>query len=317
MALSDSIALHEGGFTGRGEVNRERSLISGVKILGLSAPTKGREYTPQALREAIPLYEGVRSYIDHQVADGKPKPRSFRDLLGTFEGVHFREGQGLFGNYRYNPKHPDAESMLWWVENNPHGAGMSHDAFGKKVDRNGKQIIESITAVNSVDLVASPATTNGFFESTEAEQSVMDLAKLTEAEIQTGNPALHESIVLGAQTALKGRVAELEAEIKTLKEAKDALEAKDRLAAKKARAAELCKESKLPADLVTPIFEAQLLEAKDEAAMKALIEDRAKLAPAPGNRPVSKEQRVAEGQAGAGGSGRITESIDSFVAAIK
>lgn len=315
LGLSDSIALHEASFTGLVKVNREASLIPGVKILGLESPSKGRSYTADALKGAVGLYEGRKVFVDHQTKSAEP--RSFRDLLGKFENVRFQEGSGLYGDLRYNPKHPEADSLVWWAENMPNGAGMSHDAFGKKSDKNGRQVIESITSVNSVDLVANPATNAGLFESTDAKEDDMNLATLTEAEIKTGNPSLHESIVNGATASLKTQVETLTAENKSLKEAKDALEVKDRLSAKKARAVELCKESKLPADLITPIFESQLLNAADESGMKALIEDRANLAPAPGNRPQSKEQRVAEGQGGGTGSGRITESVESFAAAIR
>jgi len=313
--MSDSIALREATFAGKVAVDRQAGLIPGVKILGLESPSKGRSYTPEALRGAIGLYEGRKVFIDHQT-DNK-QPRSYRDAFGAFEGVRFQEGQGLFGNLRFNPKHADAESLMWWAENMPNGVGMSHDAFGKKADRNGRQVIESITAVNSVDLVANPATNKGLFESTDAQEKEMNLTTLTEAEIQTGNPALHESIVNKATTALRAEVDTLKAENKTLKEAKDAADARERVAARKAKIGELCRDAKFPLEQITPVIEAALIATPDDASMTSLFEGIAKLAPAPGNRPVSKEQRVAEGQTGAGGSGRITESIDSFVAAIK
>jgi len=85
-------------------VDRERSVISGVKILGLES-ANGRSYSPRALADARSLYEGCPVNIDH--VDG-PR-RSYRDRIGRLTAVALR-ADGLYGNLVVNPKHPLKDS---------------------------------------------------------------------------------------------------------------------------------------------------------------------------------------------------------------
>lgn len=140
-------------------VDRERGLISGVKILGLESQN-GRSYKPQALADAAKLYEGRPVNIDH--VEGRR--RSYRDRIGRLANIQLRE-DGLYGDLLVNPKHPLTEQLLWDAENAPENVGLSHDAQGRTVTRGGRVIVESIQSVRSVDLVAEPATTKGLFES--------------------------------------------------------------------------------------------------------------------------------------------------------
>lgn len=155
--LTEIVIAGEGRFT----LDRAGGLIRGVKILGRES-RNGREYTADALRKAIPMYEGIRVNVDH----AKSGERRYRDRIGRLENVEFRDG-GLFGDLRYNPKHPLAEQLAWDAEHSPGAVGLSHDAMGRTTQRGGKMIVEEIIRVESVDLVANPATTNGLFEDEE------------------------------------------------------------------------------------------------------------------------------------------------------
>jgi hypothetical protein len=144
--------------TPHSRVDREAGIIRDVLILG-SRSANGRTYTADAMSAAARLYEGVSVYIDHQ-PEGR---RSYRDKIGWLTAVSFREG-ALRGDLHINPSHPAAAQLLWDAEHHPAAVGLSHDAEGRVVTRDGQTIVEAIESVRSVDLVAEPATTQSLFE---------------------------------------------------------------------------------------------------------------------------------------------------------
>lgn len=147
----------------RDVIDEQTGVIRGCKIVGLESK-KGRSYTPDALRRAIPMYEGVVVNLDHKGGD-----RSFADRFGRFRNVRFEADRGLFGDLHFNPAHPMAKTVIWWARNDPKAAGFSHVVKGRKRMSGTTEVIEDIQAVDSVDLVANPATTGGMFESTANE----------------------------------------------------------------------------------------------------------------------------------------------------
>jgi hypothetical protein len=143
-------------------VDREAGVLRSVKLLGLSS-SNGRRYLESALREAALLYEGAKVNVNHAKA-GPLAPREYQDRLGVIRGVKFREGEGLFGDLHYNPKHALAEQLVWDAEHAPQNVGVSHNVVAHTTRQGGATIIERIEHVQSVDLVADPATTRGLFE---------------------------------------------------------------------------------------------------------------------------------------------------------
>lgn len=165
-------------------IDREAGEIRGVKLVGLES-LNGRSYSPAALRKAIGLYEGAKVNVNHP-DKGPASPRDYRDRLGSIHGVEYREGAspGLYGTLRYNPKHAIAEQLLWDAQNNPGVVGFSHNAEGRSSRAGGKVVVEEITKVRSVDLVADPATTISLRESVEA----MTVAELLESRKTDESP---------------------------------------------------------------------------------------------------------------------------------
>ena len=149
-------------------VDRSAGVISGVKILGLTS-SNGREYKLDAIRSATGLYEGVKVNIDH--ADdgplGKGPPLSYRNRFGMLRNIVAR-ATGLFGDLHFNPKHPIAEQLAWDAVNAPGSVGLSHNIEADVTRKGSTIIVEKITSVKSVDIVAEPATTEGLFESSAA-----------------------------------------------------------------------------------------------------------------------------------------------------
>jgi hypothetical protein len=140
-------------------VDREKGIIHGVKILGLESKN-GRSYLPAAVAKAMPLYEHAKVNVNH-VKPGETA--SYHDRMGRLKNVHAGV-DGLYADYHFNPKHALAEQLCWDAENAPENVGFSHDVQAKTVRRDGKVVIEDISRVDSVDLVANPATTRGLYE---------------------------------------------------------------------------------------------------------------------------------------------------------
>ncbi len=148
----------------------DSGLISGVKILGLTS-RNGRVYPPEVLRKAAPLYEGAKVNVNHVSKEAARLPRDYRDRIGTVSNVVFKENSGLFADFHYNPNHAQAKQLLWDAHNAPNNVGFSHCVEATFHQENNLSVIDKIVRVISVDLVADPATTNGLFESEEAEES--------------------------------------------------------------------------------------------------------------------------------------------------
>lgn len=140
-------------------VDRASSSVRGVKVLGRMS-RNGREYTLDAIRKAASLYEGAKVNVNHRE---RGQRREYGERIGVLRNVEFRDN-ALYADLRFNPKHALAEQLAWDAENAPGNLGLSHDAEGRVVRRDGKTIVEEIRSVRSVDLVADPATSFGLFE---------------------------------------------------------------------------------------------------------------------------------------------------------
>ena len=104
------------------------------------------------------LYEGAKVNINHP--KGHPlSPRDYQDRLGVVRGVQFRAGEGLFGDLHFNPKHALSEQLVWDAEHAPQNVGMSHNVLARTSRSGDETVVEAITKVQSIDLVADPATT--------------------------------------------------------------------------------------------------------------------------------------------------------------
>ena len=161
QTLTERISIAPAG--GGLRVDRERGVISRVKVLG-GTSANGREYPVATMRAAAPLYEGAPVNINHSSG-----PRNYEDRVGHVVNVKI-EGDGLRADLHFNPKHAIAEQLAWDAEHAPHRVGLSHVVTARTASRGGKIIVEEITRVQSVDLVADPATTGGLFESRKGDE---------------------------------------------------------------------------------------------------------------------------------------------------
>jgi hypothetical protein len=174
-------------------IDRQEGVLRGVKLLGYES-RNGRRYLPEAIAAAAKLYEGAKVNVNH-AKGGPTASRDYQDRIGVVRSVAASEGEGLFGDLHFNPKHALAEQLLWDAEHAPENVGFSHNVQAR-TSRSGEQtVVEEIFHVNSVDLVADPATTHGLFESQQGptvESVTVDLLRLARPDLVT---QLTESLV--------------------------------------------------------------------------------------------------------------------------
>jgi hypothetical protein len=277
-------------------VDAQAGVIRGVKLLGLES-RNGRTYLPEALAQAAPLYEDAKVNVNHP--KGNPNaPRDYQDRIGMIRGVAVHPGEGLFGDFYFNPKHVLAEQLMWDAEHAPENVGFSHNVEARVGRRGERVVVEAITRVQSVDLVADPATTRGLFESAAAAAETP--AALTLDDFRRDHPQLLESIR-----------QEQAAELQRLQAEVDRLNVLEATHQRREAVRRLLREFDLPepdaADpsakhVVSQQFIESLLAAADEPTMRALVEDRSRLvrtlsggAPARNlaeSRPQSRDQHL-------------------------
>lgn len=269
-------------------VNREAGIIQGVKILGLESKN-GRLYRPQTLERAVPLYEGARVNVNHPAPS--QSPRGYEDRIGAVRNVVARS-DGLYGDFFFNPKHRLAEQLVWDAEHAPENVGFSHNVLARTSRQGDKTLVEEIVRVQSVDLVADPATTQGLFESaapmTGAAQTWDNAAQRWVPIPRTGESAGADHLETSHRLLL------LEAENQRLRdECEQARSETARLKRQVAVEAAIA-AAQLPAELNTAVFREQCLAAADEPSLRRLIEARQQDARLLGSgRPQSIEQHRA------------------------
>lgn len=155
------------------KVDRTKGIIYGVKILGPESGNpapKNYVYPKQAREQAATFMEGGRSCVDHPPDGQGHRARHYGDLLGTHRNVR-EQGDGLYSDFHFNPKHHLAEQLLWDAEHNPAAIGFSINCrYHRASDQGGRRCIEEIDfdrRWDSIDLVTRPGTTNGLYESLE------------------------------------------------------------------------------------------------------------------------------------------------------
>lgn len=142
-----------------------------VQIVGLKS-RNGGEYPADVLRQACSRYENAKVYGNHS---GTPDPysRDVFDIIGFVRNVRFVETEGLYGDVVLNPEHPQYGQLRWIIENAPDTIGLSHvvEALVDYSD-DGLCTVKHIYSVVSVDLVTSPAATNGLITKGETNENV-------------------------------------------------------------------------------------------------------------------------------------------------
>jgi hypothetical protein len=165
-------------------VDREKGIIPDVRVLGLHS-VNGREYLPEAVRKAAPLYEGAKVNKNHPKGQAT-QPRDYDDRMGKIVNVRVDSDGGLSGDLHFNPKHALAEQLCWDAEHAPENVGLSHNVSAKTRMDGDLLVVEEITAVTSVDIVADSGTTKSLFEYDSGQGSA---ARMPDSNFPPQHPA--------------------------------------------------------------------------------------------------------------------------------
>ena len=135
-------------------------IVRNVAMLGEES-SHGYAYRRPAMKKAVEtgLYDGCRIFINHS-----KEGRNLMELAGVFRNPRHEGGKIKGDAYLLD----DAYGLKFWqiAKTMPEAASCSHVADGKLVKgQDGKQYVEEIIKVYSVDLVVQGATTRSVFES--------------------------------------------------------------------------------------------------------------------------------------------------------
>ena len=266
-------------------VDRDSNVIQNVTLLGKHSKN-GRTYSDKALEDAVRLYENAPFFFDHptdrEMRDRKGT-RSVLDLAGRIRNPR-RVGDMVRGTIEILNVQPAKDLIFALAEQMPTAVGNSHRVLGRVKREGDTEVVEGLDRVFAVELVTDPATTSGLFESLETEtndppqEGTMEFKDLTLATLRENRADLVADITKDIAEGEEHKA--LVAENKKLK---DEAQLREKADAKRDHAdlvATKLKEAKLPDSVITDVFKEQLAEAKDEAAIDALIEDRQGLAKA-------------------------------------
>lgn len=176
-----------------------------------------RNYYPDAvLREAAPMFEGVRVFNKSDAEHISGKGKAVDALLGGIYGVRFVEGKGadtgsLVGTFKpINPSDPAVTKMTEAVKRGMQGLlGLSIDATAKTKPRKegAEQLREAVRflKVSSVDLIVEPGAGGGLDRLVEAaadslpspqpKEKAMPLWKQRMLEaVKAKDPAKHATV---------------------------------------------------------------------------------------------------------------------------
>ncbi|MCE9604575.1 MAG: hypothetical protein K8U03_06675 [Planctomycetia bacterium] len=196
-------------------VDREAGVIRGVKILG-SESRNGRSYPHDTLVRARELYEGAKVNVNHP--KGSPLgPRDYQDRIGLIRNVSVVGDSGLYGDLHFNPRHGMAGQLEWDARHAPENVGLSHNVMARTSRRDEQVVVEAITRVVSVDLVADPASTHGLYEQVAEIDAVQareaDWTRVTLEQLRAARPDLLEQNVAEE----RAEILRLKAEIANLR----------------------------------------------------------------------------------------------------
>lgn len=190
------------------KVDQEAGIIYGVKVVGRKSKnnhgrpgvTEGTEYTPEAFRNAIPLYEGVSVYTNHPSIQDRARGnnRDVRESIGVIRNPRMDGSDDIRGDLYYKKSHSFTPEIVEDVQRSLGTMALSHNAMpGRERVSNGKLIIESIESVNSVDLVDKGGTNTNLWES-ESPMKIKSFKSILESFVSNktkGHKALAKRVM--------------------------------------------------------------------------------------------------------------------------
>jgi len=163
--------IREISYSDAAKVDHEAGIIRNVKILG-AVSENGRRYTEGCMKSACGMYNGQHVNVDH-CTEMSTEPRGVMEQVGIIKDPKMGEGGGIYADIHILMNHSATPALMERAERFPNSFGLSHDANGNVNSDGEEDVVEEITAVNSVDIVSAPATNAGLFESVKPKRSNM------------------------------------------------------------------------------------------------------------------------------------------------
>jgi hypothetical protein len=152
-------------------VNRDAGTITGVLICG-TASANGRDYPVSVFRRDFAKYESRPVNCDHG------REATVERRFGWFSDVVPGTDGRPRGTLNCLKSHPMYERVMEAAERNPALFGFSHVAICRtKPGPGGREVVEAIESVESIDLVAEPASTKSLFEGHPVSLTIKQLAE--------------------------------------------------------------------------------------------------------------------------------------------
>ena len=174
-----------------------------IRVISAGVSKNGNYYSPAALREAAPLFEGVRVLVRSDEEHIQGKGKDFRNLIGRLANPRFIESTAeIQADFELiEPNGAIAVKLREAFEGGMTGLfGFSIDAaaLAKPARINGQTVREAckITQVKSVDLIVEPGANGGIIDFIEAMneegQTMSEKEKETKEEtnVQEAAPAI-------------------------------------------------------------------------------------------------------------------------------
>ncbi|MBP3403844.1 MAG: hypothetical protein J6L82_08040 [Alphaproteobacteria bacterium] len=172
-----------------------------IRVISAGVSKNGNYYSPAALREAAPLFEGVRVLVRSDEEHIQGKGKDFRNLIGRLANPRFIESTAeIQADFELiEPNGAIAVKLREAFEGGMTGLfGFSIDAaaLAKPARINGQTVREAckITQVKSVDLIVEPGANGGIIDFIEAVseegQTMSEKEKETKENVQEAAPAI-------------------------------------------------------------------------------------------------------------------------------
>jgi hypothetical protein len=277
----------------RESLDRDTRTVKQIIIRAGMSKNK-RNYPETVLKEAVSLFEGVKTYANHP--DPKAKSgRDVRETTGWIAGVQFDEGiKALVGTRHFSRN--SAGNDIWNIVedvisgNAPSsliGGSINALGNGRRAD-DGTLMVESITRAFSVDDVDTPAAGGGFEKLVASEGGIVE-AVLSEAtyeewfeacpehtkRLQKEMKAVRQTEAVKAATAeadqLRETVNTLQVDVTEATQARDAALAELAMVRRELQIEKMMRKAHLPEVVEKPLRE-RLAQA-DEAQWVDIIHE--------------------------------------------
>lgn len=168
-----------------------------IRVISAGVSKNGNYYSPAALREAAPLFDGVRVLVRSDEDHIQGKGKDFRNLIGRLANPRFIESTAeIQADFELiEPNGAIAVKLREAFDGGMTGLfGFSIDAaaLAKPVRINGQTVREAckITQVKSVDLIVEPGANGGIIDFIEAVNEEGQTMRETETNVQKAAPAI-------------------------------------------------------------------------------------------------------------------------------